>query len=833
MSQAVSFGQITITDLTDIGSLSVYPTANQPLTVIYNPDQNTYTPNWASSNLTLTPVIYYGGKELKYGDSGVTITWKRQVGSSSPAALTTGETVTNGVLKVTANKFTATSTMLSYIVTVDYNDSEYGIALKAEGKITFSLVKQATAAKTAAITGGQLFKYDYAKAIVGASSITLTGTITGNISISQWQYQNESGSWVKYPNSTTASTLTVNDTDSTFFDDKCVIRLMTSDANVFDLHTITKLYDGANGNSTVSAVLTNEDQMLPADSTGEITSYADAKTELRIYKGGADDTSSWTIALSKTGTITYQVSTDGTNWQASTETGNWTHVRVTAMSSDTASITFKATKEKDTVIKTYSLVRIKTGADGKDAVVYTVDTSSVAVNATSGNNVTFTPSSVTVTAYSKTGTSNRAVYKSGRFKIYAGGTSGTVLYSSTADESTGTHTITSSNLTDALSAGFITVQLYSSGGSTLLDTQTIVITTDGATGEQGPQGKAGTDAINVILGNQADVIPCTSVNKTIAKTDIVIPFSGYKGTTRVECKVANPGKLFGEDPKIVKDGSATADGNITWSIPAETSISAASGTVTLTFTCEGKTIVMYYRWTRSTASENAVYLQLLTPQGTVFTNGSGSLTIEGKLYNGTTDASASTTWAWAKFENGNYTTISGQTSRTITISGTTVNGFASYRCTATFGGKNYISYVSLIDKTDPLQVEVLSSIGDQIVNGIGVGAFYVIARQNGVEVDPIKSTRFLTTAPTGASAGDYYYHLDSTNKTVTLKKYSGSAWANAPSGELPTGTYTWAHMDKDGKTISKTGLATSGKVIYIDGTFFDKKMVSTVEVKIS
>ena len=38
MSQAVSFGQITITDLTDIGTLSVYPTANQPLSVIYDPD---------------------------------------------------------------------------------------------------------------------------------------------------------------------------------------------------------------------------------------------------------------------------------------------------------------------------------------------------------------------------------------------------------------------------------------------------------------------------------------------------------------------------------------------------------------------------------------------------------------------------------------------------------------------------------------------------------------------------------------------------------------------------------------------------------------------------
>ena len=38
-------------------------------------------------------------------------------------------------------------------------------------------------------------------------------------------------------------------------------------------------------------------------------------------------------------------------------------------------------------------------------------------------------------------------------------------------------------------------------------------------------------------------------------------------------------------------------------------------------------------------------------------------------------------------------------------------------------------------------------------------------------------------------------------------------------------------MDKDGNSIS--GPATSGKIIYVDGTLFDKKMISTVQVTIS
>lgn len=826
---AVSFGQITITDLTDLGSLSVYPTANQPLSVIYNPDQNSFTPNWGSSNLVLTPVIYYGGTQLTAASTGVTVTWTRQEGNAAPTALTTNETVSSGILTVKANKFTASSTMISYIVRVQYVEPESSATLTAEGKITFSLVKQAAVSKTATITGDQVFKYNASQALVGASSITLTGTVTGNISISAWQYQQSNGSWATYPSSGTGETLTVKATDNTFVNDKCVVKLVTTDNTVYDLHTITKLRDGAPGTSTIAAVLTNEDQMLPANASGTISSYDGAQTQLIIYRGGTDETSSWTISLSSSGSITYQVSSNGTSWNASSTSGNWTYAKVTAMSSDTASITFTATKTGETaLVKTFSLVRVKTGADGHDPVIYTVEPDALAANKSIAG--AFTPSSIAVKAYSKTGSANRVAY-SGRFKMYAGSTSGTVIYTSTSNESS--HTITSSNLTSAASAGYITVQLYAAGGTTtLLDTQTIVITSDGQTGGQGPQGNPGVDAINVILGNQADVVPCTSANKTSTALTITIPFAGYKGTTRVACTVSTPPTLFGVTGTVTQ-ATASADGKIVYSVPSGTSVSAASGVLSLSFSCEGKTIPMEYRWTRSTAATNgtsAVLLQLLTPAGTVFTNGGGTLTIEGVLYEGTTDKSSSATWAWAKYTGSGYTTISGATTRTLTVQASDVDSFASYRCQATYGGKTYTMYVSLIDKTDPLQVDVLSSIGDQIINGVGAGAFYVLVYRNGVEIDPLKSRRFLTTAPTPATSGDYYYHVDTSNKTISLKKYNGSSWTDASSEDGHTGTYTWTHMDKDGNTI--TGPSTSGKIIYVDGTLFDRKMVSTVQVTI-
>ena len=209
-----------------------------------------------------------------------------------------------------------------------------------------------------------------------------------------------------------------------------------------------------------------------------------------------------------------------------------------------------------------------------------------------------------------------------------------------------------------------------------------------------------------------------------------------------------------------------------------------------------------------------------------------TLPIEAKLYNGNTLQTSGVTYKWYKYTNGSYTQISGQTSDTLNVAGSDVDGYASYRCDATYSSKTYTQYYSMIDKTDPLQVSVHSSIGTQIVNKQGNGALYVKVTRNGQEVDAIKSERFLTAAPSSPTSGDFYYHLDTSNKTVTLKKYNGTSWANATGTDLPSGTYTWSYRDKTGAVITPTGMATSGKVIYIDGTLFQEKIIADVAVTI-
>lgn len=835
----VTYGSITLVDLTDVGQLSVYPTSNMPLSIIYDPDQNSYTPNWGTSttNLVLTPVIYYNNTALTATTTGVSITWRRREGSGNITSLTTGEAKqSNGTLKVNTNKFTPTSTMISYIVTVEYVEPETQRTLTAEGQITFSLVKLASSAKTCIISGDTVFKYNTSGTLISDSIITLTAK-TNNTSIQQWQYKDINGDWTQVTGSGTGETLIINASDNYLFvNDVATIQVITDDINVYDIHCITKLRDGAPGDKAVTAVLTNENQMIPCNSSGTPVSGAfnGATSQIIIYNGGVDDTANWTIA---------STATDVTITRSTTTKENDT-VTVSGLSALTGKVTFTCTRAGyDDIIKVFSLIKVTAGANGTTPTIYSLECDSIAVNKTTPSDssaVTYTPSSIAIKGYSQTGNNARAAY-SGRFKITSGSTT---IYTSTANESS--YTITSSNMATAAARGHMIVELYKAGGTTtLLDKQTIVITADGAKGQQGQQGEAGEDAINVVVGNYADVIPCTSSNKPQASFPIDIPFTGYKGTTQVDCTVATPSALFGQTASVTQ-ATASSVGHVRYTIPTSASINAASGTITLTFTCEGKESSHTYTWTRSTAATNGVnakLFELYTVGGDVFTSReSQDITIIGRLMDGSQDkTSSATNWTWAKWQDGAYTTLSTTTGKytvsgsQLTVNNSAVDGFASFRATCSYSSVTYTAYYSLIDRLDPIQATAFCSLGDQIVNGQGIGTFYVIVTDTGTgqELDALKSDRFLTSAPSNPATGDFYYHLNTTNKTVVLKKYTGSAWADAGSGDLPKGTYTWTFRDSSGNATTFNGSAqATGKVIYVDGTLVSKKIIADVKVEI-
>ena len=93
MPTVLTSSQQTFVDITDQRKLSAYITSNLPKSQIEDPNvlPHTYAPDWASTPLTLTPVVFLDQTNLALDASGLTISWKRKEGNGAEAALTIGQ----------------------------------------------------------------------------------------------------------------------------------------------------------------------------------------------------------------------------------------------------------------------------------------------------------------------------------------------------------------------------------------------------------------------------------------------------------------------------------------------------------------------------------------------------------------------------------------------------------------------------------------------------------------------------------------------------------------------------------------------------------------------
>ena len=364
------------------------------------------------------------------------------------------------------------------------------------------------------------------------------------------------------------------------------------------------------------------------------------------------------------------------------------------------------------------------------------------------------------------------------------------------------------------------------------DTVTITKIYDGAKGEQGASGSAGTGGLSVILGNEAQTIACSASGTVSAELSITIPFTGYVGITQTACTCTVGTLPSGMTVKTNTAATASAAGSLVLTVASGATLGGASvlnGTIDLTFTISGKTVVKKFGWTKSNKGsngsngENAVVFSVYAPNGTIVVNQSGSLTLATSAYNGTT-AITSATYQWAKYVNGTWTNISGATSSTLTVSGSDIVNIQSYRCTMTYNGKSYVDVITVEDKSDPYVSEMLSIGGFTVKNNLGGVVPYVIVRTNQKEVDPLLGP-ISETAPSSPNSGDFWYKIDHENQTVTLMDYGGSAWNESP--EEQSLTYTWYMQDKDGNTVE---FDKTGKVIYLSAADIDSLVTLQCDV---
>ena len=828
MAKIQAFSSVSVVDLTDVGSINLYCTSNQPLSVIYDPNQNLYTPNWGSSNLKITPVISYNGTTLPLTSTGLTITFTRKEGSGTATTLTSNETVSSGVLTVKANKISSVASgLLTYICTIEYTDPNTGVPLKAETFLTYTLISQATELKDVDVTGETVFLYDTTGTLVGNEYITISARLT-NVNMTQWQYQKSDGTYEAFPiveghnTSITGTTLKVYASENNIWlnNKYAIIKAKTNDDNIYDTIQINKVRDGAAGDAVVSAVLSNENFVVPVKSDGSVTSssvWAAGSTRIYIYEGGRDVTDSWTITCAK-----------GTGLSGTYTASSHTFVP-SGLTQDTSSADFTCTKTGyNTLTKRYNITKQYAGTNGNDAVIYTVEPDYYAINLSETG--IFTPTAIVFTAYQKTGANLVKTNYSGRFVISetTDGTTYVTKYTSGSNQSSYSYTPSSNTVTG------IRCILYASGGTTTeLDRQTVIVTKDGVTGASGTNGSNG---VSMWLGNYGDVIPCTTAKKATAQKDVSIPFSAYQGITRVPV-TATVGTLpSGVTVQSNTAGTANASGLLVLRVAKDATFGDANlltGDITITLTAtitdantggtSTTSVDQKYTWTKNVQASNgtsAVILQLYSEDGGTVSTTKATTTIKTMLTSGTS-AVTPTAVAWAKFSGTGYTTISGQTGTSITISADDVEDQMWLRCQATYSSKTYTAYYTIDDVSDPYTAYTFATV-EQFKNSQGFGAIYTRVYQNGVEVDPIKSTVFTNTAPTGASSGDFYYHLNTTNKTCVLKKYNGSKWNDAT--ETDTLTYKYYRLDNSGNAIDTTSAYKDTRCFYIDPSMINGRM---------
>ncbi len=109
MPTVLTSSQQTFVDITDQRKLSAYITSNLPKTQSEDPNvlPHTYAPSWATTNLVLTPVVFLDQTSIPFGSTGLTIQWKRKDGTAAETVLTSGESVSGGILTVSQNKLAA------------------------------------------------------------------------------------------------------------------------------------------------------------------------------------------------------------------------------------------------------------------------------------------------------------------------------------------------------------------------------------------------------------------------------------------------------------------------------------------------------------------------------------------------------------------------------------------------------------------------------------------------------------------------------------------------------------------------------------------------------
>ena len=338
-----------------------------------------------------------------------------------------------------------------------------------------------------------------------------------------------------------------------------------------------------------------------------------------------------------------------------------------------------------TYVKTFSYSIAFKGATGSAAYQYVLNVSPAAV--VKAEDGTLSPASISLSATRASGTGNPAAY-SGRFKVEksADGETWTAVATSSANESSKSVDVPSD-------AKLLRCSLYLAGGTTtLLDTQTVPIVSDGQkgdTGQTGGTGAAGADAYTVILTNESHTF-AAGVSAAIASS-VAFKVIAYKGATQVNASVTQSAITGTTSGKITAAVTNNASTNTTITVSVTASLTTKQGVLTIPVVVDGKTFNKEFSWSlamtgatgdkgdKGDAGDDAITLAVTSSNGNIFKNTAIATTLTAHVYQAgaelnSTQIAALGSIKW--YKDGGSTAVA--TGATLTISAGDVTNRATY-----------------------------------------------------------------------------------------------------------------------------------------------------------
>ena len=163
---ALATGQFTIVDYNDAQSFSAYISSNRALTQIYNPDNSTYSPNFTSSTLILTPSLFTsanGSTDVITSAAVQSIKWfdgSTEITAGTNYGLNAFVSKSNRPLTIKGNILSGAITAKTIQCEITYLDAHLNQVIPIRASITINRVNNGGGTTIAQITtpNGNIFK---------------------------------------------------------------------------------------------------------------------------------------------------------------------------------------------------------------------------------------------------------------------------------------------------------------------------------------------------------------------------------------------------------------------------------------------------------------------------------------------------------------------------------------------------------------------------------------------------------------------------------------------------------------------------------------------------